>query len=189
MAVIQDSLNNNTLTVNSEGAANVILSSRLQTFSAISVGLVPAATATDIFVIQGSATSTVKVWGFEITGTATASAVTNIYFVKRSTANNGGTSSTLTATSFDSQNTGYSAVIKSYTANPTTGTSAGNIAFYPYNVQATGSSPDKLVVSFGSSLISQAVVLRGIAESLAVNLNGATLAGNSFNITVLFSEE
>ena len=45
-----------------------------------------------------------------------------------------------------------------------------------------------MVLDFGIRP-SQAIVLRGVAEGLAVNLNAATSAGNAINLKVEWTEE
>lgn len=54
---------------------------------------------------------------------------------------------------------------------------------------AAGAIPNiPLVILFGSE-DAQEVVLRGIAQVLAVNLNGATVVGGTFDIDVTWTEE
>ena len=147
------------------------------TFSANGT-LAAAASATDICVLSGSATKTVKVRRVYFTGNATAVSSLAVAVVKRSTAASGGTSTVLTQVPYDSQNgAGTVAVAETFTANPTVGTLVGVLAdvYYTYNNLTTGVGQGPYTFTFGQ--LGQPVVLRGVAQSIAVNLGGATVAG------------
>lgn len=158
------------------------------TYSASAVNLVSATSATDIFTITGSATKTVRVSKLYISGLATTGGNITVNFVKRSTANSGGTSSTLTGVPFDSTSAAATAVVRSYTANPTTGTSVGTVRSNRVFISggATTASSNSFDV-FGD--FAQAVVLRGTSESLCINLNGVTINSPSLNLWVEWVEE
>lgn len=168
------------------------------TYSAAKVGLVPANSATDIFTITGSATKIVRVTRIEIVGTTTSAtpAALDVLLLKRSTANTGGTSTgSPTPVSHDSSDGAATATVKSYTANPTTGTLVGTairnqkLMLMLATYTATDFPPeDRIIWDFGSR--GKAIVLRGTGEVLAINLNAVTpTATASFNIAVEFTEE
>jgi hypothetical protein len=160
------------------------------TYCASIIGLAAAATATDIFTITGSATKTIRVTRIKATATQTTGLQQNIVLLKRSTANTGGTSTTPTVVPIDSTNAAGTAVVRAYTVNPTTGTLVGNIRAEKILVPAAGTlvaNPGALW-DFGARP-AQAVVLRGVAEVLAVNLNSTTMTGNNWNIDIEWSEE
>ena len=159
------------------------------TYSASIVGLATAATATDIFTITGSATKTVRVARIMVNGVQTTSAQVNVLIVKRSTANTAGTSTAPTRVPYDSASAAATATVLAYTANPTLGTAVGTAsasrAFIPG--AATASDAQGLeIVSGGAG--QQIMTLRGIAEVLAVNLNGVTVTGSAINVTVEWTE-
>lgn len=158
------------------------------TYSASIVGLVPANLATDIFTITGSATKIVRITHIEISATQTTAGNANVVVLKRSTANTGGTSTNPAKVPHDSQNAAASATVAAYTANPTVGTLVGNIRSNKIFVSTATTMGEEITMDFGVRP-SQAVVLRGTAEVLAVNLNGVTLAGGSFDIDIEWSEE
>lgn len=170
------------------------------TYSAAKVGLVPASSATDIFTITGSGTKTVRVTRIEIVATTTSAtpAALDILLLKRSTANSGGTSSgSPTPVAHDSLNQGnHSASVLSYTANPATGTLVGTAIRNQKLMQtlATYTATDFPVVdrvtwNFGDRP-SQAIVLRGTSEVLAINLNGVSATATaSFDIAIEWTEE
>ncbi len=160
-----------------------------QTFSTSITGLVPAASPTDIFTVLGSASKIVRITRIAITGTQTTATQRDVLLIKRSSADTGGTSSVLTAGSHDSTNAASTAVVRAYTANPSAlGTSAGTIRTRKVFIGTTTSNSDEFIVEFGTRP-SQAVVLRGVTESLAVNLNAATSTGNNFDISIEWTEE
>lgn len=160
-------------------------------YSSSTIGLTVAATPTDVFTISGSATKIIRILRVFFTGTQTTAATRDVYLIKRSTADTGGTSSTLANTSHDSTNAAGTAVVRAYTVNPTAlGTSVGTVrgrkVFIP--APATAANIDELGYFFGDKN-DQSIVLRGVAESLCVNLNSASSAGSSLNIFVEWTEE
>jgi hypothetical protein len=164
------------------------------TYSAAAVFVAPL-NATDIFVIKGSATKTIRVTKISISATQTTGAIQDIFVIKRLTASTGGTSTAQASSQYDSNSATSTAVASSFTANPTTlGTASGIIK----SMKIVISSPNGGVngipfvtfanFEFGNGP-SSAVVLRGIAQSLVVNFNGQSAAGNSFNIYAEWTEE
>lgn len=172
--------NQTTIPVSTDGAE--------ETFAASIIGLVPAATPTDIFEIIGSATKIVKVRRLRITGNRGTSTTSDVVLLRRSTANTGGTSTLPTIVKNDTNNAAPTAVVKAYTANPTTGTLVGNLRadkqfLYP---PGGGSSDvrDYVLTESGA----QPLFLRGVAESIAFNLNGVTMASGSLDIWIEWTE-
>jgi len=162
------------------------------TYAACASGLVTASSATDIFTITGSATKTVKISAILINGTTTSgsSAAVNVTFVKRSTANTGGTSSSITPVPNDSASASGTATVRSYTANPTLGTLVGVVRAKRMFV-VTASSPgvsDPINYRFGENS-SEPLVLRGTSEVLAINLNATTVTGPVFSVSMEWIEE
>lgn len=158
-------------------------------YSAGIVGLPAAAMATDIFTITGSATKTIRITRVTITGTQTTATQRDVVLLKRSTANTAGTFYIApTKVPHDSGNSAATATVRSYTANPTLGTLVGNIRTRKVYVGLTTGNSDECIWDFGTRP-AQAIVLRGTAEVLAVNLNSITSAGNSFDINIEWTEE
>jgi hypothetical protein len=122
-------------------------------------------------------------------GTQTTAGAVNILLVKRSTANTAGTSTTLTAVPLDSLNSAATATVRSYTANPTLGTTVGTIYSEKVLVPTTTTLGGELIFSTNLGQFNQDVVVRGTSEVLAVNLNSVTVAGGSFNISIIWTEE
>lgn len=150
-----------------------------------------AATPTDIVVLRGSATKTVrlkkvgvKVWW----DTGAAGLAVPIALKKHTTANTAGTSTTPTPVQFDSGDAAASAVVLQYSANPTiTGTpvsfaslQAGTLAL------ETVSGAEWSFLDF-----EHAMVLRGVAQEVAINLAGfaGTQTGLNIAYEIVWSEE
>ena len=159
------------------------------TYSATVNGLALAATATDIFTLTGSATKTIRITKVSFNALQTTAAQVAVVLLRRSTANTVGTSTAPTATAYDSTNVAATATALAYTANPTTGTLAGNLftqrVFVPG--AATASDAQGLMLSYGD-FGQQGLVLRGIAQVFAVNLAGVSVVGGSANVSIEWNE-
>lgn len=149
-----------------------------------------ATSATDILNFKGSGTKTVYirkiVWR---QATVSYSGTHQVYLLKRSTANSGGTSSALTAVPLDSNFASATASGVYYTANPTTGTSVGTIS----NCMLVSGGviwPGTIYTLFDSTKGGSPIVLRGTSESISVNYNGVTDAiGTSATVDIEWSEK
>ncbi len=168
---------------------------KIATYSVGIPAFTPPATPTDLITITGSGTKTVRVQSITLGTVQTTAGINRVYTLKRSTANTGGTSTTPTITPHDSTNASATAVVAYYTANPTPGTLVGNLAVVNVNspILATGiAGPVNQMSPIGTvvDLLAQPVVLRGTAEVLAINFNGAALpAGLSVTGSVTWTEE
>lgn len=161
------------------------------TYSSAILGLVPAASATDVFTLAGSASKTVRVTRVSVSGTQTTAGEVDIQLLKRSTADTGGTSTAPAAVPHDSADAAATATVAAYTANPAVlGTLVGSIRTRKAQIgsPATVTSQSETEWLFGNRP-AQAVVLRGTAQVLAVNLNGVTVTGGSLNVSIEWTEE
>jgi hypothetical protein len=157
------------------------------TYTASTATFTPAATTTDLCRITGSATKTVRVWSMTFSGTQTTAGNTAQYVLqKRSTANTGGTFVAATTTPQDSASAPATVTVGHYTANPTTGTSVGNVRAYRVVVPATASLQGPITIydldeqsSYNPQL--QSVVLRGTAQELVLNGTGAAVPTGAAN--------
>ena len=154
-------------------------------YSANVTALASAASATDIAVLPGNATNTVLVYYVEVSCTQTTAGIVQIQLIKRSTADTSGTSSNMTVVPDDSNYASGVSVPKSYTANPTTGTAVGTRRSAWVGCMATGTTSPNDIYIFHPV---KPIVLRGTAQQLAVNLNGATVSGGSFDVTYDYAE-
>jgi hypothetical protein len=160
------------------------------TYGATTGVFAPAASATDVFVITGSASKTVRILRITITASQTTAGQFTVSLIKRSADDTGGTSAAATAVPYDSNNAAGTAVVRSYTVNPTgVGTAVGTVRTEKMFIPATTSViPTEVVWDF-SPPYKQAVTLRGAAQVLAINLGGATLTGGSLCVSVEWTEE
>lgn len=159
------------------------------TYAASGLGFVPPAAATDIAILSGSGSKTIRVTRVRVSGSTTSGSAIKVSFnlVKRSTAASGGTSTTPLVAPYDSTNAAGTAVLRVYTANPTVGTSAGVVRATSTSVAQAGVSGGDIVWAL-DSLVNQPVILRGTAEALAINLNGATVSGPIFSASFEWEE-
>lgn len=163
-------------------------------YSATMQTLTPAATPTDLVILNGSATKTIRLLKLELSGNQTTQSIDTFLLIKRSAANSGGTSTTPTVIPFDSTSAAGTGVFRAYSANPTVlGSSVGNLAsarVYIPAVAATATGAVGYTWDFKQSEFLGGVVLRGTAEGLAVNFAGLALPGGlTLSITMTWSEE
>ena len=165
-----------------------IVSTTDATYSAAMIAVASAATATDIFTITGSTGKVIDVIEVEISAVQTTASNILIQLVKRSTANTGGgTPTTATNVPHDSRSAAATATVRSYTANPTLGTAVGTMRAQRALVPAAGTATAEIPVEW-TFVDGQPVSLRGATEVLAVNLNGVTVTGGSFNCYIVWKE-
>lgn len=167
-----------------------------QTFRASTiVPLVAAVTVNvPIFNIIGSATKTITIKRIQVSGmTLTAVGYFAINVEKLSTASTGGTSTTLANVPLDSNNSAGTAVVKAYTAAPTKGTLVGNIASWRALWQATtaaaAGTTDWFVFNFGDMPETRGVVLRGVAQELALVFPVVLGSAGTLAIDIEWTEE
>lgn len=167
--------------------------STLTTYSVGIPAFSPGATPTDIITITGSASKTIRVLSIEYTAVQTTRSLVNTFIVKRSAANTGGTSTTPTIVPADSNNAAATAVVRVYTANPSVGAAVGNLSAVKVLSDDSGANAvggSGYMWDFTKGGLAQGVVLRGVAQVLAVNLAGVTLPiGLSVVSTITWTEE
>ena len=150
-------------------------------------------TATDIWYLQGNATTVVKVLWMLITSTATAASAGRLQILKRSTLDTAGTAVAAgTPLPADSRNAAAVSIPKHYTAHPTSlGTLVGTIFTQQFAQQASTTVPAQaaFLMDFRSYFGGQALRLAGTAEILCVNA-AASLggSGNAWDITCCYTE-
>lgn len=167
--------------------------SQKATYAYATASFTLAATPTDILTLAGSASVVTRIKRISVFGISTAPGTLPISIVRRSTANSGGTSTSPTIMKHDISSATASTVVQLYTANTTTlGTTTGII----HNGRIVTASTVGVTTS-GQALVwdftvrnDEALVLRGAADIIAINGNGATVpGGGSFDLDVEFTEE
>lgn len=156
------------------------------TYSAAASGFTIAATATDIFNITGSVSKTIRVLRMRLTGTTTSGSPITVssVLVKRSTANTGGTRVSATVVPNDSSFPSGTASVGHYTANPTVGTSVGNISSYRITFNQTGITSGSVLWDFSN----QPITLRGTSEQLCLNFSSTSVTGSRLSISIEWQE-
>ena len=144
------------------------------------LGFSTVAAPTDVLVIQGSASKTIRVKKVTITGVATAAANMPAQLIRRSTAGTLGSAvlTPISASKHDVNDASATATVSSVgTANyGVLGASAGTLGAgrIQLTAAATGLSVTPLSWEFATRQ-DKAVILRGVSDFLCVNLNGGAL--------------
>lgn len=174
----------------SKGSLYVNTEGRKTTYHA-SASFIPVTGATDIVTIIGSATTIVRITSISYDAVATSATAATLSIIKRSAADTTGTKATVTAVPLDSTDAAATAVVSTYTANPgALGAAVGNVItdLITFTTPTTAPPGPNHVWNFGDKN-GQAIVLRGVAENLAINLNAPTLAaGQVFTFYIEWTE-
>ena len=187
-----DGTNIRTIGVNTVNQVLTNTEGQKATYRSSIVALATVTGATDVFTLIGSGTKTIRVLRVGVGGTInTAAQYVDINLFKRAAADTAGASTAPAVVPLDSNDAAGSAVTAAYTANPTiNSTSPGVVAAARYFAALTGTpallSP-QLEFTFGDKN-GRGLVLRGVAQTLCVNLNAPGNAG-VFDIWMEWTEE
>lgn len=173
--------------------------SKRQTFAAASIGLVPAASATDFFCISNSSSKNIHVTRINVSGTAGTLVTAPITLVHRQTLDSGGTAATgtaaPTATPMAFTNASATATLTAYTANPTVNdTSPGyyRSAYLtlPTTAAGTGIFPIEWHFSTYEDQFDQGLdLIKGITGQYCLNLNTVSITSGSLHVDIEWSED
>jgi hypothetical protein len=157
------------------------------TYGITGVANTPAATPTDVFILNGSATKTIKIKRVTVSGLATTAGSMNVSLVKRTVVNTAGTSTAPSIAQFDSLDASATAVPKLYTANPSALGAGVSLSSQTLNFGVAGAA-GTVIFDFANRN-DKAIYLHGVAEGLAINLNGGAVpSGGTFGYTIEFEE-
>ena len=161
------------------------------TYSASVTGLIPAASATDIFEIVGGERKTVYVHRVQISGIATGAGAFDFVLLRRDGASSGGTSTAPTTVRHSLNADPASASLKAYTANPTVGRLYGNLQVIKGTVTTSAGVIPGISYEFDLTKhgLLQPVELKGRNATLALNLNATTITGGSLDIDITWTEK
>lgn len=168
------------------------------TYSAVALALPPAASATDIACIAGSATKTVFITRVRITGTAGTLVTAPFTLLRRASVNTGGTAATTTANwantiaKNDTLNATATATLISYSANPTivdTSPTYLRSAYATLPVTSAGTSIAPLIWDWETFDFTQRPTLRGVAEQICINLNAVSVSSGLLHLSIQWTEE
>lgn len=181
-----------TATVNS--LSNV--TNRAATYHA-SILITPVATPTDIFILKGSATKTVFVKSLGLTCLqGTVGTYTPVYLYKRIVANVQRDAYLLSgiavsAVAADSSDSAATAAPTYYTGNVGISDVSGPIlvkGVQLFSSTAASAPPGTPIEQNWGTGMDRYIVLRGVAQGLAVNLAGATVTGATCHVNVSWIE-
>ena len=143
----------------------------------------------DIFAIKGSATKIVRVQRIAVTGvTTTAPVAAKVVLWFNSTANSAGTS--VTAVPYAVGSPAATALVESYTANPTPGTRIGRLMSRRISFPASASVMCMIPVLFEFNVTTGPIVLIGTSQQLSVSLDGVSHGASAFfDCDVQWTEE
>jgi hypothetical protein len=175
---------------------------RKTTYSAAFFGLVPAASATDILCISGSSTKTIRLQTIKITGTATTLVTTPVAIRALASLDTAGTAGTTTANPANTvakripADPTASAVLVSYTANPTVNDASPtyiDAQYLTFGVSGTNvTNPLPSTFEFGlysEDLLREPTIPIGSTRQLCVNLGGVTISAGSIAGSITWTEE
>ena len=187
-----DGTNANTLRVDSVNQAAVNTEGRKATYRSGIQGLVTVTAATDVATLTGSATKTIRVLRVGVSGSIqTAAQYVDVALIKRITVDTGGASTAPTVVPLDSTDSPGTGVFTAYTGNPTVNDATLRVVSSARYFAALTGTPAltgaQIEFTFGDKN-GRAMVLRGITQQLAVNLNVTANAG-TFDIWYEWTEE
>lgn len=176
---------------------NCLSEPAVATFAAAGYGIVPAASATDVACITGSATKVVRVQSVRVSGTAGTLVSLPVILTKHTVANTGGTATVTTAlpvpVSLDTTvatTASATATTTAYTANPTVDATAVTIdgMVASFNVTSALVNGSQANFDFKSRNFMTAPTLRGIAQQICVNLGAISVSSGLLAISFTWTE-
>lgn len=167
------------------------------TFAGMGYGIVPAASATDVACITGSASRVVRVQGIRVSGTAGTLVTLPVLLNKHTVANTGGTAAVTTALpvpvtldTVTATTAAATATLTAYTANPTIDASALQVdaMITSFNVTSALVNGSQAFFDYRGSRYMEPPTLRGIAQQLCVNLGGISVSSGLLAIAFYWTE-
>lgn len=172
-----------------------------QTYSAVWIGLAPASTTTDLICISGSATKNITLRQLKLSGSAGTTLSLPVTLLHRASLDTAGTAASTTANPANtiskrlSSNGAATAVLISYTANPTIGdTSPTYIDSAQLGVSLTTMATVSIPVTFdwtnnNVGLVQPPIIPKNSTEQICVNLNSTSLASGLLTGSITWTEE
>ena len=170
---------------------------RNPSYTATSVGLVPVASATDIFCISAGATKNISIRKISIGGTAGTAVTTPFLIYQRSALGTSGTAATglalPVATPLNPSDPASTAVVTAYTGNPTVAATPilMDAALVDLPVTTAAGGAVESVLRYGTSVdfFQKGLdLIKGGTAQYCVNLNGVTVATGVLKINMQWQE-
>ena len=168
------------------------------TFSAISVGLVPAASATDIFCLNGSTSKVVSLTRLLVTGTAGTAITTPVILKLNHSLDTGGTAATTLALPVAAANNGLdtaTATLTAYTANPTVNDSTPSYLLAPaisFGATTTVNQPVEFHSGHNVDWFDKHWDIQKastVVQQLCLNLNAVSISSGVLAISAEWTEQ
>ena len=166
------------------------------TYTASSVGLVPAASATDIFCISPGATRNITIRRVILSGTAGTAITTPVLVYRRVSLDTGGTAATSlaapVAVPLFPADQASTATLVAYTANPTVVDSSPSLMKAPavsFGVTTTVGRPFELLFGSAVDMFEHGLVLqKNTTQQVCLNLNGVSISSGVLAISMEWQE-
>lgn len=169
-----------------------------KTYSAVSIGLAPAASATDVFCIGASASASISIKRIGVSGTAGTLVTVPVTILRRATLDTGGTPAVTTALPVAAANfstdSAASAVLVAYTANPTINDTSPiyfRTGVTSFNTTSALVASPILQWMFGEAMgdFTRALdIAKGSTQQVCVNLNAVSITTGLLNIDITWVE-
>jgi hypothetical protein len=169
---------------------------RYPTYAAISTGLVPAASATDIFCINASPSKNVYITNIGFSGTAGTAATVHLAFLRRVSLDTGGTVATGTAAPVgysESSISAATATLTAYTANPTINDSSPTymrtgVLGIPTSAAAIAQSVQWTFGTVAGQFNTEFTLVKGSTQQACLNLQATTITTGYLDIWIEWQE-
>jgi hypothetical protein len=171
---------------------------RVPTYSATSVGLAPASSATDIYCISAGTTKNVSIRQIKIGGTAGTAITTPFLIYRRSALGTSGTAATGIAlpvpVPLNTSDPASTATLTAYTANPTVAANpilmdAATVDL-PVTTAAGGAVEAVMTYGTGVDLFNRGLdILKNTTQQICVNLNGVSVSSGVLDIGMIWQEQ
>lgn len=181
--------------INALPGASCLSEPTVDTYVAAGFGIVPAASATDIACITGSATKVIRVQAIRVSGTAGTLITVPVVITKHLVANTGGTAAATTAlpvpAKIDSGDATATATTTAYTANPTidAGVTTLDVGHLSLNVTNALVTSQPLLFDWSNARYSEGPTLRGIAQQVCVNINATSPSSGLMAVSFRWTEQ
>lgn len=166
------------------------------TYAAYSVGLVPAASATDIFCISPGTSKNISIKKLILSGTAGTAITTPVLVYRRASLDTGGTAATSlalpVAAPLLASDPASGATLTAYTANPTVNDSSPvllSAAAVSFAVTTTANYPTIIPFSTGVDMFERGVDLqKNTTQQICLNLNGVSISSGVLTVGIEWQE-
>lgn len=169
------------------GVPSVDTESQKATYSYSTASITPDATPLDIFQLAGAANIKARLKKVLLQGSSTVSGLLTMALIRRSTAASGGTSASGTVNKFDLDDGAASVTVRSFTGDPTPGTTVGQVVTFGLPM---GANVPPVILDFSDNN-TKGICFEGAADFLCLSGLASVLtnADNRISATFVWTEE